>query len=41
MLPKIQACIRFIEEGGTEALITSPEVLPAALAGRTGTRLVR
>jgi len=41
MLPKIQACIRFIEEGGTEALITSPEVLSAALAGRTGTRVVR
>jgi len=41
MLPKIQACIRFIEEGGTEALITCPEVLSAALAGRTGTRVVR
>jgi carbamate kinase len=41
MLPKIQACIRFIEDGGQEALITSPEVLPAALAGQTGTRIVR
>jgi carbamate kinase len=41
MLPKVQACIRFIEEGGTEALITCPEALPAALAGRTGTRIVR
>jgi len=41
MLPKVRACIRFIEEGGTEALITCPEVLSAALAGRTGTRVVR
>jgi carbamate kinase len=41
MLPKVQACIRFIEEGGTEALITCPEVLSAALTGRTGTRVVR
>jgi carbamate kinase len=41
MLPKVRACIRFIEEGGTEALITCPEVLSAALAGRTGTRIVR
>jgi len=40
MLPKIQACIRFIEEGGMEALITCPEVLPSALAGGTGTRIV-
>ena len=41
MLPKVQACIRFLEDGGTEALITCPEVLPAALAGKTGTRVVR
>jgi carbamate kinase len=41
MLPKVQACIRFIEEGGTEALITCPEALPAALAGTTGTRVLR
>ncbi|MGD0059816.1 MAG: carbamate kinase [Verrucomicrobiia bacterium] len=40
MLPKIQACIQFIENGGTEALITSPESLPLALDGKTGTRLV-
>jgi len=39
MLPKIQACIQFIENGGKEALITCPEVLPAALAGKTGTRI--
>jgi carbamate kinase len=41
MLPKVQACVQFIENGGTEALITCPEVLPAALAGKTGTRIVK
>ena len=40
MLPKVQACITFLEAGGTEALITCPEVLPAALEGKTGTRIV-
>jgi carbamate kinase len=41
MLPKIQACVQFIENGGNEALITTPEALPAALAGKTGTRITR
>jgi carbamate kinase len=41
MLPKVQACIQFLEAGGTEALITCPEVLPAALEGKTGTRIVK
>ncbi len=41
MLPKVQACIQFLEAGGTEALITCPEVLPAALAGKTGTHILR
>jgi carbamate kinase len=40
MLPKIQACIQFIENGGQEALITCPESLPQALEGKTGTRIV-
>ena len=40
MLPKIQACLQFIKDGGREALITSPETLSAALAGTTGTRIV-
>jgi carbamate kinase len=40
MLPKIMACIQFLENGGSEALITCPEVLPAALEGKTGTRIV-
>ena len=38
MLPKVQACLRFLEAGGREALITCPAALSAALAGRTGTR---
>ena len=41
MLPKVQACIQFIENGGSEALITCPEKLSDALGGRTGTRLVQ
>ena len=40
MLPKIMACIQFLENGGSEALITCPEALPAALEGKTGTRIV-
>ena len=40
MLPKIQACLQFIESGGHEALITCTDALSAALAGRTGTRIV-
>jgi len=40
MLPKIQACIQFIENGGTEALITCPESLALALDGKSGTRIV-
>jgi len=40
MLPKVQACLQFLEAGGHEALITCPEALPAALAGKTGTRIV-
>jgi len=40
MLPKVQACIDFIESGGKEALITMPETLPEALAGKNGTYIV-
>ena len=39
MAPKIEACIQFLEKGGGEAIITSPECAEAALAGRAGTRL--
>jgi carbamate kinase len=40
MAPKIQACIWFLERGGSTALITDPDHLEAALAGETGTRVV-
>ena len=40
MLPKIEACVQFVTHSRGEALITCPEALPAALDGRTGTRLV-
>ena len=40
MLPKIEACVQFVMNSRREALITSPEALPAALDGHTGTRLV-
>jgi len=40
MLPKVQAGLQFLEAGGREALITCPAALPAALAGRTGTRII-
>jgi carbamate kinase len=40
MAPKIEACIQFLERGGGEAIITSPEHAEEALAGEAGTRLV-
>ena len=40
MLPKVQACLQFLEAGGREALITCPNALPGALAGKTGTRVL-
>jgi carbamate kinase len=40
MLPKIKAVIRFLENGGKEALITTPEHLEDALDGKTGTRIL-
>jgi carbamate kinase len=40
MKPKIQACIWFLEKGGSEALITNPENIERALRGETGTRVV-
>jgi carbamate kinase len=41
MGPKIQAIIWFLEKGGQEALITSPKNIERALAGETGTWVVR
>jgi carbamate kinase len=40
MAPKIQACVWYLERGGGEALITSPENVERALAGETGTRIL-
>lgn len=40
MGPKIEAVIQFLERGGQEALITSPENLARALRGETGTRII-
>jgi carbamate kinase len=40
MYPKIKAIVDFLERGGKEALITSPENIERALAGETGTRVV-
>jgi carbamate kinase len=41
MGPKIEAAVEFLEHGGKEVVITTPEKLDAALAGRAGTRLYR
>jgi carbamate kinase len=40
MAPKIEACIGFLERGGGEAVISSPENLELALMGRAGTHIV-
>ncbi len=40
MAPKIEACIGYLEAGGGEAVITSPEHLELALLGRAGTHIV-
>jgi carbamate kinase len=39
MLPKIQAVIGFLEKGGKKAIITNPESLEEAVAGKTGTHI--
>lgn len=41
MAPKMRAVVQFLEAGGSEALITNPENLERAMAGETGTRIVR
>jgi carbamate kinase len=41
MGPKIQAVIEFIEGGGQTGLITNPENIGRALAGQTGTFIVK
>jgi len=39
MAPKIEAIIWYLEQGGKEALISTPENLEHALTGETGTRV--
>ena len=40
MAPKMRAVVKFLEGGGTEALITNPENIEIAVAGNTGTRVI-
>jgi carbamate kinase len=40
MGPKIEAIIRYLENGGKQALVTDPANIERALAGETGTRIV-
>jgi len=41
MGPKIEAALSFLADGGQEVIITSPEVMLDAIAGRAGTRIVK
>ena len=40
MAPKVEASIQFVEGGGKEAIITSPEHMLLALQGKAGTRII-
>ncbi len=39
MLPKINAALDFIKQGGASVIITSPQLLKAAIRGNAGTRI--
>jgi len=41
MAPKVRACIRFLEWGGSKAIITSLDKAVEALEGKTGTLISR
>jgi carbamate kinase len=41
MGPKIEAAVDFIEHGGKEVIITSPELTEMAAAGKAGTRITK
>ncbi|MEK6759940.1 MAG: carbamate kinase [Deltaproteobacteria bacterium] len=41
MKPKIEAALEFLEDGGKEVFITTPELAEEALSGRAGTRIYR
>ncbi len=40
MGPKVEACVGFVESGGKQAIISSPDAVIDALEGRAGTRIV-
>jgi carbamate kinase len=40
MGPKVEAVIFFLEQGGKRAIVTDPETLGQALAGRGGTHVI-
>jgi carbamate kinase len=40
MKPKIESIIRYLEQGGKEALITNPANISRALDGKTGTKII-
>jgi carbamate kinase len=40
MEPKVRAIVKFLENGGKEAIITNPENIGKALRGETGTRII-
>jgi carbamate kinase len=40
MEPKIKAIVKFLEQGGKEAIVTDPANIGRALKGETGTRIV-
>ncbi|MBN1949404.1 MAG: carbamate kinase [Candidatus Cloacimonetes bacterium] len=39
MLPKIESAIQFLEKGGREVIITTPELIASAITGKAGTRI--
>jgi carbamate kinase len=40
MAPKIEACLQFLDSGGSDAIICAPADLELALRGKAGTRIV-
>jgi carbamate kinase len=40
MAPKIEACLQFLDGGGSEAIITTPDNLERAIHGEAGTHIV-
>jgi len=40
MAPKVEACLQFLDHGGSDAIICAPADLELALRGKAGTRIV-